>query len=242
LLGFVVAVPEARATANASLDPAPVLATHGLSRRFGRRWAVRSVDTAFHAGELVVVLGHNGAGKSTFLNLIAGRMRPTEGHAVVLGETLVGFPSQAVRTQLGFLGHAPFVYPELTGLENMRFMARLAGMPVDQARLLDILERVGLEASAKRPAGTYSRGMTQRLALGRLLLTQPPIWLLDEPTTGLDADGRRWFVAALAEAKDQGSCIIVVTHAPDLLSGVLDRTLTLDNGRLRKPPQAEASV
>ncbi|MCA9516433.1 MAG: ABC transporter ATP-binding protein [Myxococcales bacterium] len=203
-----------------------------MSRRFGRRWAVRRVSFEVRRGELVLVLGHNGAGKSTLLSLMAGLIRPTEGEITVAGRPLHGFPGRVLREQLGILRHEPFVYPELTGFENLTLMARLYGRPADRARVDAVLARLDLSLAAHRAARTYSRGMVQRLALGRLMLQDAALWLLDEPTTGLDAAGRALMVSLLGEARAAGRAIACVTHDPDLLAPVATRALTLVDGRL----------
>ncbi len=211
-----------------------LLEARDVSRRFGRRWAVRRVDVAFPAGTVTTLLGHNGAGKSTLLGLLSGQLRPNEGQVLAFGADLHDPPDRAaLRQQLGILGHLPFVYPELTGVENLRFMASLYGRPADEPRLTELLDFVGLRASAHRPARTYSRGMVQRLALARLMAQDARIWLLDEPTTGLDVQGRALLVDVLARGKAEGRAIALVTHDPESVARVTDRVLVLDAGRLR---------
>jgi len=209
----------------------PALMCEDLSRRYGRRWVVRRVSARFRAGELTVVVGPNGAGKSTLLAMLAGLLRPTEGTITALGERLDGFPRESLRRRLGVLGHQPFVYPELTAAENLTFFAGLYGVRGAAGDRLALLARVGLELAADRPVRTYSRGMVQRLALARLLLQDADLWLLDEPTTGLDTAGRALAVELLAEARARGRCVVCVTHDPELLTPVTDRRLALVEGR-----------
>lgn len=221
---------------------AVVLSARAVSRRFGRRWAVRRVSFEVRRGELVLVLGHNGAGKSTLLALVAGLIRPTEGEITVAGRQHHGFPQRALREQLGILRHEPFVYPELSGRENLTLMARLYGRPADGPTVDAVLERLDLARAAHRPARTYSRGMVQRLALGRLMLQDAALWLLDEPTTGLDTAGRALMVSLLAEARAAGTTVVCVTHDPALLAPVATSALTLVDGRLvTAPAEREAA-
>ena len=216
--------------------PAPALVADRLSRRFGRRWAVRNVSAAFAAGELTVVVGHNGAGKSTLLAMLAGLLEPTEGAITALGMPLHGFPPRALRARFGVLGHQPFVYPELTGRENLALIAGLYRR--SSAAIAPLLVRVDLDLAADRPARTYSRGMVQRLALARMLLQDADLWLLDEPTTGLDTAGRAFVLDALGAARARGRCVVCVTHDPEVLAPITDAVLALEGGRVAPPPEA----
>jgi heme exporter protein A len=134
---------------------------------------------------------------------------------------------------MAVLAHQPFIYGELSGLENLRFFARLYERAHDEAHLLALLDRVGLKLAARRAARTYSRGMFQRLALARILVQDADVWLLDEPTTGLDEAGRALFAEVVSEARGQGRCLVLVTHDPSLVAATTDRLYRLDNGRLR---------
>jgi len=209
-----------------------VLAAVGLSRSFGRSWAVRRVSVELSAGTLTALTGDNGAGKSTLLALLAGLLRPSEGEVMVFGEAFNGFFPTDIRERLGFLGHLPFVYPDLSGRENLAFFRGLYGVDASRAPTDDaLLAEVGLSDAAHRLARTYSRGMTQRLALARMLLQDAPIWLLDEPSTGLDAAGQALLARVLAEARARGRCVVAVTH--DLAPlGQIDREVRLRGGRL----------
>lgn len=204
-----------------------------VSRRYGRRWAVRRFSASFEAGTVTAVVGHNGSGKSTLMAMLAGVRRPTEGEVRVFGEDVFHHPEPArMRSRLGVLRHEPFVYPDLDGYENLRFFAKVYGHPADDERLREVLVRVDLELAARRVARTYSRGMVQRLALARMLVQGPEVWLMDEPTTGLDTAGRAVFVQLLSELRQAGRCVVAVTHDLALLEPVADAVLTLENGRL----------
>lgn len=197
-----------------------------LSRRFGRQWAVRRVSARFEAGTVTALLGDNGAGKSTLLSLLAGLQRPDEGHVNIMGTSAAGFLPVELRRQIAHLGHLPFVYTDLTGRENVAFFERL----YDRKAPPDLLARVGLAEAADRPARGYSRGMVQRLALARIVLQDAPIWLLDEPTTGLDVHGLALLRDLLAGARKAGRTLIAITHDLEAL-GPIDQMLCLNRGR-----------
>ncbi len=209
----------------------PVLAARDVSRSFGRSWAVRRVTLELAPGSLTALVGDNGAGKSTLLHMFAGLMRPVEGAIEVFGEAFSGFLPSDVRARMGFVGHAPFVYPDLTGNENLRFFAKLYGVTRTVADDMALLARVGLSDAAEKLVRGYSRGMTQRLALARMLVQDPEVWLLDEPSTGLDAQGMALLQVLLSEARGRGRCVLAVTH--DLAAlGQVDREVRLRGGRL----------
>lgn len=207
-----------------------------VSRRFGRRWAVRRVSTRFEAGRLTLVTGPNGAGKSTLLGLLAGALRPTEGSLLAFGHDLHHHPEPSeLRRRVAWLGHRPFLYGELTGAENLAFHRSLFaanGKGPGGAEDRALLERVGLGAAADRPVSTYSRGMVQRLGIARILVQAADAWLLDEPQTGLDREGQSLLAAVLEEAKEAGRCLVVVTHDPAPLLPLVDETRSLEGGRL----------
>ena len=162
-------------------DQAVVL--RGAGRRYGERAALRDVSLELEAGRTLVVFGPNGAGKTTLLRMLATLLRPHAGEVRVLGHELPG-DGYAVRGLLGFLGHEPLLYRELSGRENLRFHARLHG--VARARVEAVLGDVGMQARADDPVAELSRGMVQRLAIARAVLHEPELLLLDEPLANLD--------------------------------------------------------
>lgn len=184
----------------------PALELAGLSRRQGERLALRDVSLTLPAGATLVVSGPNGAGKSTLLRVLATLLRPHAGRVAVLGEAL---PDRgwAVRGRIGFLGHEPLLYRDLSPRENLRFHARLHD--VAPARGEELLERVGLGLRGDDPVRTFSRGMVQRVALCRALLHDPELVLLDEPRAHLDAAG-----SALLDPLLEGRTTVVVSHDP----------------------------
>jgi heme exporter protein A len=155
----------------------------GLGRAYGDRVVLRDVSLSVPAGATLAVFGANGAGKTTLLRILATLLRPQAGTASVLGHSLPD-EAYAVRGRIGLLGHDPMLYRDLTARENLRFHARLHR--VAQARVEELLERVGMASRGDEPVRTLSRGMTQRVAVCRALLHSPDVLLLDEPFANLD--------------------------------------------------------
>jgi heme exporter protein A len=201
----------------------------GLVKRFGERRAVDRVDVELAAGECLAVLGPNGAGKSTLLRMLATLLRPDAGELSVCGQALPDGAGRA-RAEIGYLGHDPLVYLDLTARQNLELYADLYGLP-DARRLVDdALDRVGLLARSFDLVRTFSRGMAQRLGLARALLHEPRLLLLDEPYAGLDAAGAHLLDAALADAsRDRG--VVIVTHEVERGVALAGRLLVLRAGR-----------
>ena len=200
----------------------------GLVKRFGDRRAVDRVDVDLAAGECLAVLGPNGAGKSTLLRMLATLLRPDSGTLAVCGHAL---PEEAgrARAEIGYLGHDPLVYLDLTARQNLELYADLYGLPDARRRVDDALDRVGLLARSFDLVRTFSRGMAQRLGLARVLLHEPRL-LLDEPYAGLDAAGAHLLDAVLADAvRDRG--VVMVTHEVERGVALAGRLLVLRAGR-----------
>jgi heme exporter protein A len=209
----------------------------GVARRFGTRWVLRGVSMQVHAGEAVGLLGANGSGKSTLLRIFGTLLRPSAGTASVFGNDVVR-RADRVRSTLGFLAHTPGLYDDLTARENLRFAAAMLGLDaVDggahahSAEIARVLERVGLSHAADERVRGFSAGMERRLAVARMLLAKPRLLLLDEPYSNLDADGIALMSEIISEAVDADGAAIVVLHELAPAAGVLDRTVTLRDGR-----------
>jgi len=166
-------------------DPEPAVSLRGAGRRYGERAALRDVSLELAAGQTLVVFGPNGAGKTTLLRMLATLLRPHAGEVRVLGCALPD-DGYAVRGRIGFLGHDPLLYRELSGRENLRFHARLHGVVDAAARVQAVLDAVGMQARADDPVAELSRGMVQRVAVARAVLHEPELLLLDEPLANLD--------------------------------------------------------
>jgi len=180
-----------------------VIAARALEKRYGAKRALRPVDLDVERGGFVVVTGANGSGKTTLLRLVAGLAAPTGGELEV----------DAERGGLGFLGHEPLVYRELTAVENLDLYGRLYRVPERRERVGMLLERFGLWEARNDRAGSYSRGMLQRLALCRALLHDPELLVLDEPFTALDSAGADLLDRLLEEVAGTRT-ILLSTHDP----------------------------
>jgi ABC-type multidrug transport system ATPase subunit len=180
-----------------------VIAARGLGRRFGEKRVLDGVDLDLDRGGFLLVTGPNGSGKTTLLRLIAGLLVPTAGELQV----------DVTRDRVGFLGHEPLVYRELTALENLDLYGRLYRVPERRERTGMLLERFGLWDSRNRRADTFSRGMLQRLALCRTLLHDPEVLVLDEPFSALDEEGAALLDRELAELR-AGATFVVTSHDP----------------------------
>jgi heme exporter protein A len=199
----------------------------GLRRDFGERTALAGVSLELARRETLLVLGPNGAGKTTLLRVLATLLRPSGGAAQVLG---CGLPDEAwkLRGRVGYLGHEPLLYRDLSGRENLRFNARLHGLEPDQAeeRIDVLLESVGMERRANERTDGLSAGMRQRLAVARCVLHDPELLLLDEPDSHLDAEGRE----LARELIGRGRTRVLVSHDPERALPESDRVLVLEHG------------
>jgi ABC-type multidrug transport system ATPase subunit len=173
-----------------------------------------------------VLRGENGAGKSTLLRMIAGLNEPTEGTILIFGT-----PNKQALHQVGYMAHAPLLYDELDGMENLRFFAQLYGINSD-APLTDAMTRVGLDPQLSRRVGQYSQGMRQRLSLARAIFHSPRLLLLDEPFSNVDPESALQIAKLLAGMRSAGNTILLVTHQIGLLANLADEFLTLSHGQL----------
>ena len=220
------------ATAGIEGGPAAAAATGAAvelvsaSRSFGERVALDDVTLTLAHGQTLVVFGPNGAGKSTLLRILATLLRPHAGTVRVLGKDLPG-EAWAVRGQVGFLGHEPLLYRELTGRESLRFHARLHGVP--EERVDEVIERVGLRDRADEPVHGLSRGLVQRFAVCRAVLHDPPLLLLDEPRANLDPGSIDLVEPLIGRAS--GRTRVVTSHDPTGGRAEADLIVGLRGGR-----------
>lgn len=182
-----------------------------LVKRFGMKTVLRGMDFSVDPGEFVALLGPNGAGKTTFLRILASLSRPSIGLVNIAGYTL---PHQAaaVRRRLGVVSHLPLLYGDLTAEENLLFFARLYDIPHADNRLAEVLDMVGLASRRRDLVRTFSRGMQQRLAIGRAVLHDPEVMLFDEPHTGLDQDACQMLDTVLREVAARGRTVVMTSH------------------------------
>lgn len=207
----------------------PAIDATAVARRFGSSWVLRGVTLRVEAGEVVGLLGANGSGKSTMLRILATLLRAHGGSARVWGHDVMRAGAE-VRAKIGYLAHSPALYDDLTARENLTFVAAMLDR---DARDVDAaLDRVGLTAAAARQVRGLSAGMQRRLALARLMLVRPRLLLLDEPYSNLDTDGIALINSLIAEWAGQGVAALVVLHELAPASGLLDRTVTIQQGRI----------
>jgi heme exporter protein A len=208
---------------------APAIKVAGLRRDYGERPALDGVGFELGAGESLVVLGPNGAGKTTLLRVLATLLRPSGGEVAVLSCSL---PNEAwkLRGRIGYLGHEPLLYRDLSGRENLRFQARLHGIgrAKAEARIEELLRAVGMERRADERVAELSAGMRQRLSICRCVLHRPELLLLDEPDSNLDAEGRELAHELIGPGAERTR--VVVTHDPDRHLPEADQVLRLGIG------------
>jgi ABC-type multidrug transport system ATPase subunit len=203
-----------------------VITVSGLIKQFGRFAALRGVDAQFDGGKFYVILGDNGAGKTTLLRALAGLAQPTRGTISILGKT----PREASR-EFGYMAHPSLLYDEMSGMENLRYFARLYDIAGD-GRCRQVIEAVGLDPELARAVGQYSQGMRQRMSLARAILHDPKILLLDEPFSNVDVHSAQEMVVLLKNMRDAGKTIFLVTHQAGLLEGVADEFVWMQGGRV----------
>jgi heme exporter protein A len=198
----------------------------GLERRYGERVALAGVSARVETGQTLAVLGGNGAGKTTLLRVLAGLLRPHGGTARVLGAEL---PEERWQLpgKVGYLGHEPLLYRDLSGRENLRYHARLHG--VAEARVAELLAQVGMERRADDPVRELSRGMVQRIAVARAVLHDPPLLLLDEPRANLDPAAAELLEPLIGRAS--GRTRVLVSHDVQGALAEADSVLRLKRGR-----------
>ena len=197
-------------------------------------WAVRDLTLDVHAGEVIGLLGPNGAGKTTTVRMLAALIGPTEGEAQLDGHDVVT-DAEAVRSRVGVLTETPGLYEKLSATENLDFFGKLHGL--DQRRRRDAIERLlrllGLWDRRSEPAGQFSKGMKQKLAIARALLHDPSVLFLDEPTSALDPESAFVVREAIADLRSAGRTIVLATHNLDEADRLCDRIAFVRGGFLR---------
>ncbi len=193
-----------------------MLSLHDIAHFYGHRLILKHISVDIPAG-VTLLIGPNGAGKTTLLSIMGGLIPPSSGS--------VTFPDQA---RVAMLGHNTFLYPELSAFENLQFWARLYDISPTQTMLEEALNKVDLGNFGHERAGTYSRGMAQRLSLARLLLIEPSVMLLDEPGTGLDTHSLHMLHQTIQEKAQKGTTIVWVTHSVETDWGFADSVIRLD--------------
>jgi len=188
-----------------------MITVHKLVKRFGSKTVLRGLDFDVQQGEFVALLGPNGSGKTTFLRILASLSRPNLGTVQVAGYTL---PAQAgeVRARLGVVTHLPLLYGDLSAEENLQFYGSMYGLKELNRRVQEVLEMIGLSLRHRDLVRTFSRGMQQRLAIGRAILHDPEVVLFDEPHTGLDQDACDMLDTLLRDVAGRGRTVVMTSH------------------------------
>lgn len=205
------------------MSTAPLLRIKGAAKFFGAKLIFRDVNCEVSPGEVLLVAGPNGAGKTTLLKIMAGLAPPTAGRV----------DCTAAPERTAYLGHATFIYPALTALQNLAFWARMYGLPADREQLMAMLERVGLSRVAEERAGSFSRGMAQRLNLARVFLVNPALLFLDEPGTGLDVASLALLRREIVGLREKGTAVVWISHHVHEDRLLADTILALGNGTVR---------
>ena len=225
----------------ASISPASdgaAVSLRGVSKHYGALHAVDGVDLDIPRGEIFGLIGHNGAGKSTLFKMMLGLVPATQGDILVGGAAVGGRGFRAARRQLGYLPENVVLYDNLSGLETLRFFARLKHAPREQCQ--PVLERVGLAHALDRPVREYSKGMRQRLGFAQALLGSPQVLFLDEPTNGLDPQAIRDFYATLRGLQAEGVTVIITSHILAELQERVDRLAIMSAGKIQAVGSVQA--
>lgn len=209
----------------------PAIQTHGVAKHYGALHAVDGIDLTVQRGEIFGLIGHNGAGKSTLFKMMLGLIAPSAGEIMVDGAKVGGRDFRAARRHIGYLPENVVLYDNLTGLETLRFFARLKGAPASQCA--PTLARVGLADASTRPLREYSKGMRQRLGFAQALLGEPRVLFLDEPSNGLDPQAIRDFYATLRGLRDEGVTILITSHILAELQERVDRLAIMAVGKIQ---------
>ena len=205
----------------------PAAALHDVSHIYAGVPVLRHLDVELEEGHCYLLLGPNGSGKSTLLRILAGLLRPAFGEVALWGE-----PPEQKREHVGYMGHAPMLYDEFTGLENLRYFASLYA-PAPCLTPEQTLQSVGLDPGLRQPVRAYSQGMRQRVSLARVLLPRPRLLLLDEPFSNMDVASAQAMLAVLGRERDRGCAVVITTHQRELAEPLANALLLLEGGELR---------
>ncbi len=208
----------------------PAATLHDVSHIYAGVPVLRHLHAQLESTRCYLLLGPNGSGKSTLLRILAGLLRPSFGEVKLWGE-----PPEQMRERVGYMSHAPMLYDDFTGLENLRYFASLYA-PASCLVPEEALQSVGLDPGLRQPVRAYSQGMRQRVSLARVLLPRPRLLLLDEPFSNMDAASAREMLAVLGQERDRGCTALITTHQRELAEPLADALLLLENGDLRCAP------
>ena len=208
-----------------------ILRADRIRKRFETRWILRDAAIGLASGDVVLLAGRNGSGKTTFARILATLLEPDSGEIHFEGAPLHQ-SRRAARRAMGFASHRPLLYLGLTPMENLSLFGRLTGVRDPGGRAMELLERLGMGPFARTPVERFSRGMLQRVSLARAFLGEPRLLLLDEPYTGLDDDGTAELNALIREARDRGAASLVISHDRERLGELRNRLCVMEEGRV----------
>jgi ABC-2 type transport system ATP-binding protein len=235
----LAAFPNPRVTSTGA--PTPAISIRGLTKRYGPLTALKDLNLEVVQGEVLGFLGLNGAGKTTTIRLLLDLLRPTNGKAFIFGHDC-WVEGLAARARVGYLPGELGLYPDLTGLEVLDFLAGLSRQPVDQRRREELFDRLELpHRDLRRKLRQYSTGMKRKLGLIQAFQADPPLLILDEPTEGLDPLMQESFYALLQDAKHRGRTVFMSSHVLSEVERVCDRIALLRKGELVLLASMEAS-
>ncbi|MBU3918176.1 heme ABC exporter ATP-binding protein CcmA [bacterium] len=206
-----------------------VLRTERITKEFGYKTVLKGVDLELYKGQMTLLLGTNGAGKSTLLKIMSGLVRPSSGDIYFMSQK-IQCVSAEFRQSIGVISHAIHFYSELTARENLLFFNRLRKIQNLREKVERAIVQTGLENAADAPVKTFSSGMSKRLNIARLIVSQPRILLLDEPYSGLDYDSIEFFNKYLLEFKQQNGAILLISHQIETCFNLCDRIAILKQG------------
>lgn len=207
-----------------------IIELEGLTKRFGSQYALNGVDISIEEGESFALLGPNGAGKTTLVRILSTLTKPTSGTARIAGFDVTK-EGREVKRVIGVVSHNTFLYDELTAMENLHFYAGAYG--VDPKRVDPLLKKMTLLERTNDPVSGFSRGMKQRLSIARSLLHEPQILILDEPSTGLDVQGKRVFHEIIDELNSMGKTVLLTTHQMEEAERLCSRAAILHRGKVK---------
>jgi heme exporter protein A len=203
----------------------------GLTKKFGYKTALRNVDILMKDGDSLALFGPNGAGKSTLIQVLCSLLQPTSGSVRIAGYE-ARHDREALHQIIGLIAHRTFLYPQLTAYENLKFYGSMYGVAGFDVRIKDVLDIVGLSDYTHDTVQNFSRGMQQRLSIGRAIVHDPLILFLDEPFTGLDQQGREDFIKLILQFRAQGKTVIMASHDLQLGIELCDRAAILKAGKM----------
>lgn len=212
------------------MNSIPTIELKAVSKHCDKLTVLDGIDLQVHKGESFVLVGHNGAGKTTIMKLMLGLTQATSGQVLVMGEDPANKAFSARRGTLGYLPESVSFYHHMTGLELLNYYASLKGVP--KTEVGRCLEKVNLSAAACKRVNTYSKGMRQRLGLAQAILGKPELLFLDEPTTGLDPSLRRDFYQIISDLRAAGATVVISSHSLSEIEAQADRIALIRNGKL----------